>query len=458
MRRLNLYGTSILVAVCATAILRGAPRTLSLQEAVQLALSQNRALKIARLKVTEAEQRKAQQRASYFPVVNDHAHAEASTGVQHVTIPAGALGAVNGSLVPGQTVNVPQGLNNYALNIAGVSQPLTQLIRIHQANLLAAAETAISRDELQRAENEVVVDVYNLYFGVLVAQVQKTAAQQQTEYAAEQLRESDNDVREGSALRITIIEANASVLQARQSLLTADLQIADLTTALNNVLGLPLNTSLRLNADIPGAPELRPEDSYVQDGWAKNPHILIAQATIRKARAALAAAKSAYIPDVTAYFTNTWQDGVSLLQRNISAIGANVSWDVFDFGKRRAAVREREAQLAEAKENLERLKDDVATHVKQSYDKLARTKDMIDVAGEVAEMRKEGERLARNQSAQGVMTVADRRHAAVAVYSSQADLLQANLNYLIAWAELEKTVGGTPDLHQMPGGRAADAK
>src|SRR5689334_9059118 len=100
MRRLNPYGISILAAVCTTAILHGAPRTLNLQEAVQLALKQNRALKIARLKVTEAEQRKAQQRSSYFPVVSDHAHAEASTGVDHITIPAGSLGPVNGSLVP----------------------------------------------------------------------------------------------------------------------------------------------------------------------------------------------------------------------------------------------------------------------------------------------------------------------------------------------------------------------
>jgi outer membrane protein TolC len=135
-----------------------------------------------------------------------------------------------------------------------------------------------------------------------------------------------------------------------------------------------------------------------------------------------------------------------------------MSWDAFDFGKRRASVREREAQLAEAQENLNRLKDDVATHVKQSYDKLARTKDLINVATQVAEMRKESERLARNQSAEGVVTVADRRHASAAVYSSQADLLQANLSYLIAWAELESTVGRTPDLQQAAYGPGADAK
>ncbi len=459
MRRLNSYGISLLATVFATALLDAAdPRNLSLQEAVQLALNQNRALKIARLKVTEAEQRKAQQRSGYFPVVNDHARAEASTGVDHITIPAGSLGTVSGALVPAQSINVPQGLTNYALNSANVSQPLTQLIRIHQANLLAAAETAISRDELHKAEDQVAVDVCNLYFGILIARVQKSAAQQQAEYATEQLRESESDVRQGNALKVSVLEGNASLLQARQAVLTADLQIDDLTTELDNVLGLPLDTGLNLNAEIPAAPELRPEESYVQEGWDRNPEILVAQDTIKKANAALAAAKAEYIPDVTAYFANTWQNGVSFMVRNVSGVGAQVSWDVFDFGKRRALVREREAQLAEAEENMERLKDDVATHVKQSYNKLARTRSLIEVAAQVAEMRRESERLARNQSAEGVVTVADRQHASAAVYSSQADLLQANLNYLIVWAELESAVGRTPDLQQLPAGRNANAK
>ncbi len=40
------------------------------------------------------------------------------------------------------------------------------------------------------------------------------------------------------------------------------------------------------------------------------------------------------------------------LVRNFGTFGVSMTWDVFDFGKRRAAVREREDQLAEAEENL----------------------------------------------------------------------------------------------------------
>jgi outer membrane protein TolC len=184
----------------------------------------------------------------------------------------------------------------------------------------------------------------------------------------------------------------------------------------------------------------------VQKAWGQNPDITAAEDTVRKAKAGVAVAKTAYIPDVSAYFTNTWQDGVSFLVRNFSTVGAQLNWEVFDFGKRRATVRERESQLAQAEENLRRLKDDVATDIERSYDKLVRTKSLIEVAKQVASLRQESERLAQNQLAQGVVTIADRRRASSATYKSQADLLQAQLNHLVAWVELQRTIGQTPAL------------
>ena len=59
-----------------TATLYGADvRKLSLKEAVELAISQNHSLRIARLKIVESEQKKAGERASYFPAIKDHANA-----------------------------------------------------------------------------------------------------------------------------------------------------------------------------------------------------------------------------------------------------------------------------------------------------------------------------------------------------------------------------------------------
>ncbi len=181
------------IIVAAVGIAAAAPqyaddvRHLTLTEAVHLAISQNRALKIARLKVAENEQKKAGERSSYFPSLKNESNILHVTDLQNISIPAGAFGTVGGSYVPSQNTILPQGQTTFYTSGTQLSQPLTQLIRIHDANRIAAADVAISRDDLKKAENEVALEVHSVYYGILIAKLQKQAAEQQTQYADENL-------------------------------------------------------------------------------------------------------------------------------------------------------------------------------------------------------------------------------------------------------------------------------
>jgi outer membrane protein TolC len=449
MNRANLFRT---LAVAGLAVLSAVPQKaaevqrLTLTEAVHLAITHNRSLKIARLKVVENEQKKAGQRSAYFPSITNQTNALHVTDLQNIVIPAGALGTAAGLLNPAQNVGLPQGQKTLFSSGTMISQPLTQLIRIHEANRIAAAEVAVSRDDLKKAENLVALQVHSLYFGILIAHLQKQAAEQQSTYAEEHLRESEQDVRNGNALNVATIQSRAGLLESQQSVLTAGLQLSDLSTDFNDLLGLPLDTILELDPAVPATFELRPREEYTQTAWSENPEILAAEEAVRKARAGLIAAKSAYIPDITAYARQSYQDGVPFLVRNFGTFGVTLSYDVFDFGKRRAAVRERDAQLAQVEEDLRRLKDQVAVGIERSYNKLERTKSLVQVANQVVKLRQESERLAQNELTQDVVLVSERRQATAATYKAQADYLQASLGYLLAWAELEQAVGHRPGL------------
>jgi outer membrane protein TolC len=419
---------------------------LTLREAVHLAISQNRALKIARLKVNENEHKKAAEHSGYFPAITNQANALHITDLQFIEIPVGGFGTVAGIPIPPQGNTLPQGKLTFYSSGTQISQPLTQLIRIHQANRIAAAEVAISRDDLKKAENQVALDVHTLYFGLLIARLQKQAAEQQSGYAMEHLRESEEDILNGAALKIAAIQDRASLLESQQSVLTAELQLADLTTELNDLLGLPLDTQLELDPALPTSFDQRPREEYVQAAWAVHPEILAAEEAVRKARAGVIAAKSAYIPDITAYARHSYQSGVPFLVSNFGTFGFQLTWDVFDFGKRRAAVLEREAQLAQSEENLQRLKEEVVVGIERSYNKVERTRSLVQVANQVVKLRQEGERLAANRLIQGVVLVSERRQATADTYKAEADYLQARLGYLLAWAELEQAVGRTPGI------------
>jgi outer membrane protein TolC len=434
-------------ALCVTAKRAAAEvRRITLAEAVQLAVSQNRALKIARLRVEENQQKKAGEHSAYFPSVTNQSAVLHVSELQNIVVPPGAFGSAAGALIPSQGLSLQQGKQTLFSSGTMVSQPLTQLIRIRQQNRIAAADVAVSHDDVKKAENEIAVQVHTLYYGILVAQLQKKAAEQQTEYASVGLRESEQDVRNGSALTVAAIGGRAELLEGQQSVLTADLQLADLKTELNDLLRLPLDTELELDPAVPTNFDTASKMAYTKAAWEENPEIRAAEDTVRKARAGVAAAKTAYIPDVTVFARYSYQDGVPFFVHNFGTFGASLSYDVFDFGKRRAAVREREAGLSEAELNLERLKEEVAVSIERSYNKVERTQKMLDVARQVMKLRDESERLAGNQLAYGVVQVSERRQASAARYKAQADLLQASLGHLLARAELEQAIGRTPGI------------
>jgi outer membrane protein TolC len=445
-RFLRISATAAALLLCAASALPAEVRRLRLAEAVRLAVEQNRTLKIARFKVQENEHRKEGARSAYFPTITNQSNALHISELQVLSIPPGAFGTAAGVPVPARNTGLLQGKNTLFSSGTMVAQPLTQLLRIHQENRIAAAEVATSRDDLKNTENEIALQVHALYYSIRVAQLQKKAAEQETSFATENLRENENDVRNGSALQVATLQSRAELLQGQQSVLTAELQVEDYTAELNDLLGLPLDTKLELDPEVESNFETLPKDEYVKQAWEENPEIRAAEQAVEKARAGVAAAKTAYIPDITAFARHSYQDGVPFLVRNFGTVGISMNYTLWDFGKRRATVREHSAQLAEAQESLEHLKDQVAVAVERSYNKLERTKRMVDVATQVTQLRQESERLATNQAAQGVVLISDVRHATAAHYEAKAELLQASLGYLLAWAELQRTVGRAPGL------------
>jgi outer membrane protein TolC len=445
-RLLCISATAAVLLLCAASALTAEVRRLRLSEAVHLALQQNRTLKIAHLKVQENEHRKEGARSAYFPNLTNQSNILHITELENVLIPPGGFGTVAGVPIPARSIALLQGKKTLYSSGTMLAQPLTQLIRIHQENRIAAAEVATSRDDLKNTENEIALQVHALYYSILVAQLQKKAAEQETSFATENLRENENDVRNGSALKVAALQGRAELLQGQQSVLTAELQIEDYTTEMNDLLGLPLDTKLELDPEVETNFETLPKSEYVKEAWDENPDVRAAEQAVVKARAGVAAAKTAYIPDVTAYARHSYQDGVPFLVHNFGTVGINLSYTLWDFGKRRATVREHTAQLAEAEQNLERLKEQVGVAIERSYNKLERTRSMVHVATQVAQLRQESERLATNQAAQGVVLISAVRHATAANYEAKAELLQANLGCLLAWAELQRTVGRTPGL------------
>lgn len=432
----------LLVLLAAVALPAWCARSLTLEEAQQLALQNNRALKLARLKVDEAGHRRAGARSDYFPKLLGTANYLYFSERLGTTLTAGDLGL--GMLPPPfPSIPIPIDLvkQNMFLGGATIAQPITQLYKVQQGVKVASSEQEIAKAQSAGREDEIHYAVEQLYYGLLIAQRQRTAAEAKVGAAEELFKDAQNAVDTGNALPVTSIGRHAGLLEARQSLLAARDLVSDYSEALNVLIGLPATTELSLTEPERPAFNLASAEEAVHAALEHSPEVQEARETVEKARAAKRAAQADYIPDVTAMVQYFHQAGVPTLPNDFGAVGGSLTYTLFDFGKRRELVRERGTLAAEAEENLTRIEENVEQNIRKSYRNVQRSLEMVTVAREAVELRKESERLTRDQVEFGLALKSALLDAQASHASAESDLLRAEAGWRLAWAELRKQAG-----------------
>ena len=423
-----------------------APMPLTLAQAIDLALKQNRDLKLAQLAVVDSQHKKEIARSDYFPHIKNSSAILHLTELAGVEIPAGAFGDhPDTGAIPGKNLFLDQGSLTSYTSGTGLEQPLTQMFKIRESNRAATADINTAKVQVNQAENEIALKVRQLYYGILIARLKEQAAAEEVAASQVKIQESLDDVERGRALDVVVLESRASSLDARQSALTQRLQVHDLTITLNDLLGLPLNTEMVLDADTSAASIPVPSrEECIRIAQEHSPEIRAAEQSLVKAKAGLAAAKDAYIPDVTGLARYSYQSGVPLLVHNFGTFGVSLTYDLFDGGRRVAEIKDSRTLLSEAELNLAKVKDEVAVEVEQAYDKVEQLQDLAGVAEELLQARTEASRVTDRRFEQNAALASTRAEAHAKAISAQASSLEAGLGLSLAQGELKKTIGELP--------------
>jgi outer membrane protein TolC len=279
---------------------------------------------------------------------------------------------------------------------------------------------------------------------MLIADVRLRAVIAKTQATDDVQRERIQQVRYGSALDADLIESRAHALQARQELLTTELQRSDLQMQLNDAIGLPLTTPQLLDPNVSPPSDRCERDACIRAALDSHPEIAEARAQVEKAASAVRLARYEFIPDVEAFARYSFQRNVPFLADRFGTIGVRASYDLFNGGRKRASLRERETQLAQAKENLARISDEVELRVLTAYNKMQRTREMVAVSEELLALRAESRRVAAEQLAHGSALSSQAKESTAQELDAQAALLQSQLDYVQAADEMEAAIGRRP--------------
>jgi outer membrane protein TolC len=442
---LSLIGGSFCIGMMAQAAY-STPVRLTLDQAIDLALKQNHSVRLRSLSVEQMHRKKDEARSNYLPHIKATGSMLYITELEGVAIPAGTFGNYPSTgPVPSKPLFIDQGSSTSYTGGVGLEQPLTQLFRIHEANVAAKEDILVARTQLDQTQDSIALQVRQLYYNILINERKLDASQDQLASAQVKDEESRSGVERGNALEVSALQSKASVLQAQQESLTLRLEGNDLRRQLADTLGLPVNTPIELDPGAAAAELSIPSRTEaVRTALEQNQVLKAARETLIKAQAGLTAAKDAYIPDLTALSHYHYQSGVPLLVHNFGTFGFSLSYDLFDGGRREANVRDARSEVSSAEVNVEKLQSEVEVQVQGIYDRIDELRQMVAVAEQVVEVQTEAARLSDRQFEQNAALNSTRSQAHADMARAMAALLEANCSLSLAEADLKRAIGQMP--------------
>ena len=440
--RLAPITAAAMVVLACGGIAHAQPRKLTLDEAVSLATQQNSTVRIAEDRVNAMDARVRGSRASYFPTLSNDSSALHIAQQQHIDIPQGALGVYPQiGPIPATGVSVAQGDPNFLLSTTTLSQPITQYFKIRAGVDLNRADAAGARSDMRRAENEIAYKVKEVFYGILTTERRRDAVDAQIRAAELRITETRNAVLTGVALELRAAEVRAQIAQARHVRGQLQDAVVDMRLDLADLCGLPLDTDLELALPAGSAAPSPAIEVAVVAAYTQNPEIEAAAHQLEKAQAAVRAARAEYIPEVGAFAQHIYQNGAPFLSRNNGTFGVRVTWTLFEFGKRRNQVSERVAEVAQAEENLTRLRNRVRIDVEKAVRKLNRAESGLESARQLVAATTEGRRVSSDQVEVGTANRSIFLESEASMLTAQADLLRAEYDRSVAAADLARLVG-----------------
>jgi outer membrane protein TolC len=426
---------------CANAQTSGAV-VLTLEEALRLARSNNRDLKVSGLDVGKQREALDEAKTQLFPRFDTSVLGAQLLTPLDFTIKKGQLGTFSGTgPIPGSNTNLHTPARPIAIASVTATQPLTQLIRIH----LFVAEQRLKVDAAQLSfserEQKLTDEVRQSYYQVLQSQIDYEAQQSVVTYLEELLQLTDRRFNQQAALQADRLSVKAELAKATYELTTIDDKLADRKEILNHLLGRSVQTEFSVEpvpATLPEQEDLSAARAIALD---HRPEIKLAANRVRQAELATKSEKTHYIPDVSIQASYLSPANINFLPQNIGSVGALLTWQPWDWGEKRHKVQQAALTEKQAGLSAEDTREQVLLDVDSNFRRLREARAHLAVTAAIRDAETEKMRNQKEAYSQQSILLSDLLKQQSYLADAESQYHQAVLAYWSARADFQKTLG-----------------
>ncbi|GAB6036685.1 TolC family protein [Fundidesulfovibrio butyratiphilus] len=443
-RVLTLFALSLFWSMTAWA----QDSTYDMEKSVSRALSANPQMQSAKQQIYGAQEGVRAATAAFAPTATINAY----SWTARTNTPLNLTQTLSG----GDTVTMGQSsqwYHSYLVNVdLNVTQPLFTGFRLLSTYQKAKLARTQADETFRRTELTMIKTVQTAFLTLLKSRSDVKSNEDSVARLKSQLKVTTAFFDVGLRPRLDVLQAEADLATAEQSLLAAKNSVDIQLATLNSLLNMPLDEPLNYVGELNYSPFKMTLQQALDEAYKYRPDISIALKSVEIAEKDAKIALSPMLPQLQASydyirqsdhldFRNTDVPVTSGFYTERHQFQITVSWKAWDWGQTFFSYRQADDNTKKLRADLAKLRLDVGADVKTQYLNIQDAAKRISVARKGLDAANEGYRqaVARYQAQVGTNT--DVLDAQARVSKAEGQLTQALTDYQTAVANLNYSIG-----------------
>jgi len=408
----------------------GTPQdSLTVEEAVRLALASHPAVAQAEQGVAAAQARIGSTSSARYPDVAVAGSYTRIGPVPDITFAGHAF-----ELAPA---------NNYDVHI-GLRQTVYDFGRTNTAVDLARAASETAEDNVEQVKWALAYRTIAVFNSILILRENVAVLDDQISALKEHLEESRKKVQAGTATDFDVLTTQVRTAAATNDRIEAASNLEAQEIALRELVGWPSDAPVKLAGDFAKTEQTLDGPALLAAAFGQRPEMIVARDAEMTAALQVRLASLGDRPSVgltlASGFTTGYPDNLNQLKANYAA-GFDFRVPVFNGNRTQNQRREAEAGLHAAEARTDDLKRQITADVDQAVARARATWDKTENAEVLVKQAEEAVAMAKTKYAAGVVTNLDLLDAQTSLTQAKLGYLRSLYAYSISLVEIDRATG-----------------
>ncbi len=404
---------------------------ITLDQALEIALSENNTLKIADMTVEKTGYARKGSYAALYPNISANGSYQRTLKKQVMVMDMG-----------GHPMEIKVGRDNNINTSATASMPLVNA-QLWESLKLSGLDVELAVEQARSSKIAMVKQVKQAFYAVLLAEKSLNVVTEVYENARKNYEKTEQRFNVGKASEVERLRAQVTMMNAEPNVSSAENSVLLATWQLKAIMGIDLDTEVEVLGDLNDYVDSMLTPYVSEDDISNNSSLLQLDIQDRMLESTIRMQKKQYLPTLAASINYNYNamgdDSLSWFPSSTAALSLSIP--IFDGFQKRFNIK----QSKVSKNMLELQREDTERNlrigIRNFNDQMALCIKNYQAANATVEIAQKSYDISQKMYEVGKATMVELNDSQVALMQAQLTQAQAVYNFMVAKASLDELIG-----------------